>query len=88
MLDVKNIATFILAVLFLIMVYLFSKTKKPIKYLFISSICGIIGFVAINLLSDKIGFSIGYNFFTAGTTVILGVPGVVLMILLKAMMPI
>ena len=86
MIDVKNVVIVVLTLSLIIISYLFSKTKKPAKFLFLSSILGILFLVGLNLFSDKLGFSIGYNFYTAGVSVILGIPGVVLMIILKAMM--
>lgn len=60
--------------------------KTPIKWAFKLLINTGIGFVALFLLNffgDPIGVNLGLNWFNAVVTGVLGVPGVVLLLLIK-----
>lgn len=60
---------------------------RPIKWLFklaISCAVGCAGLVAFNLLGGLFGLYIGVNLATAATAGILGLPGLAMMLILKA----
>ncbi len=62
--------------------YLF-KAKKRIKKLFINSILSFIFIGIINLVSSLFGFSIKMNILNIIIALILGIPGIVMIILFR-----
>lgn len=71
----------------IIVIFIFAKIFIiPIKWilrLIVNSIVGIILLWIINLMSANYNFVIGINFFTSLTVGLLGVPGIIMIILLK-----
>lgn len=59
------------------------KNKQPIKTLFLSGFCGVISLFIVNLISFAIGDILEINLCTLGVSGVLGIPGVILMILVK-----
>ena len=79
-----NIIMYLACIFFL---FIFGKVfilpiKKILKLVF-NSILGGITIFLINLIGSSFGFHIGLNFLTSIVVGILGVPGVVLLILIK-----
>ena len=59
---------------------------KPLKWvagIAFKTVCGGVGLILFNLLSDVTGVSLGINPVTAFTTGVLGVPGIILLTVLK-----
>lgn len=70
----------------LLLALLYKVIKTPIKWAFKLLVHAAIGFVAlfvINLLGQPIGLQLGLNWLNAVVAGVLGVPGVILLILLK-----
>ena len=59
------------------------KGKHPIKTLFLSGLCGVISLFMVNFIGCAIGDILEINFCTLSISSILGIPGVILMILVK-----
>ena len=57
--------------------------RRPVRSLLVSALCGAAGLAAVALLSPLTGFSLPLNTFTAGCSVILGLPGVILLLVLN-----
>ena len=57
--------------------------RRPGRSPLVSSLCGVAGLAAVALLSPLTGFSLPLNTFTAGCSVILGLPGVILLLVLN-----
>ncbi|MDD7022920.1 MAG: pro-sigmaK processing inhibitor BofA family protein [Aeromonadales bacterium] len=79
-----NIITYLACICFL---FLFGRIfivpiKKILKLVLNSIIGGIVIFL-INLIGSNFGFHIGLNFFTSILVGLLGLPGVVILIILK-----
>lgn len=79
-----------LAIVILLFVFMFfallvllSNSKHPYITTLICSGSGIAGLIVVNLLAQFTGVSIGVNFFTAGISVLLGLPGVITMLSLR-----
>jgi inhibitor of the pro-sigma K processing machinery len=65
---------------------LFKIIKTPIKWalkLLINSLIGFVALFIINFIGDPIGLELGINWLNAIVIGILGMPGVVLLILIK-----
>jgi inhibitor of the pro-sigma K processing machinery len=61
----------------------------PLKHIFkllINSVLGGFLIYIVNVVGSSFGFHIGLNFWTAGFTGMLGVPGVVLLVLIKILL--
>ena len=63
-------------------IYIF-KNKKPLKNLMLSGIFGVVTLFLVNLISFGIGDTLEINLYTIGTSSLLGIPGVILMIFVK-----
>ena len=59
------------------------KTRKPIRALFASGAGGIAALFAISLFSGLTGVSLAVNLWSVGCAFITGIPGVVLMLVMK-----
>ncbi len=57
------------------------KTRRPVGSLFASCLQGGIAYTAIALTSTMTGISIGINLYSLITSLILGIPGVILMLI-------
>ncbi len=79
-----KIAVYTLCALYLIMfVLLLLLSKKPFKYLFLNAVCGWWCFITVNLLSFVSGIYIPVNWNNIILNGILGIPGTVLLMVLK-----
>lgn len=80
----QNIITFLACICFLFLIgRIFALPIKKILKLVINSILGGILIYIINIIGANFGFHIGLNLFTSITIGILGIPGVVVLILIK-----
>lgn len=80
----NTIITYLACIIFL---FIFGRIfiiplKNIIKLIFNSILGGVLIYI-INLIGGMFGFNIGLNIFTAVTVGLLGVPGAILLILLK-----
>lgn len=65
---------------------LFKLLKKPIKWAFkllLNALIGFVGLFLLNYLGSYVGISLGINWLNAVITGVFGVPGVVLLLLIK-----
>ncbi len=81
MLNYDFIISFTILPMLLSVVFYLFKAKKRIKKLFINSIISFIFIGIINLVSTLFGFSIKMNILNIIIAIILGVPGIVMIIL-------
>ncbi len=81
---IGEIAAYVLAVmLLLVLCRIFIKPLKGIGLLLLHSVLGGVGLYIINLMTAGLGFNIGLNIATASICGVLGLPGLVLLILIK-----
>lgn len=65
---------------------LFKLLKRPIKWAFkmlLNALIGFVGLFILNFLGAFIGISLGVNWFNAIITGVFGIPGVILLLLIK-----
>lgn len=65
---------------------LFKLLKKPIKWAFkllLNALIGFVGLFLLNYLGSYVGISLGINWLNAVITGVFGVPGIVLLLLIK-----
>lgn len=83
----ENITSFILVLAAAFMLFiLFKILKKPVKLIFrllLNTVAGFISLFAINYFGSFLGISLGVNWLNAIVIGVLGLPGVVLLLLLK-----
>jgi len=85
--DINVIVTYLATIVFLfIFGKVFIKPLKTILKLIINSILGGALIYLINLISGAFGFSIGLNMFTAIFVGLLGVPGAILLVIIKILL--
>lgn len=77
------IALFVLCAVLLIFVALFFKQLKGVLILFFNTCMGWAGLYIFNLLFASSGLIIGINIASATVVGVLGIPGLILMIILK-----
>jgi len=80
------IALAMIAVLVFALVLLFKLLKRPIKIIFkllLNTLLGFVILIIFNFLGGFVDFSLDINFISAAVTGILGLPGVILLVLLK-----
>lgn len=80
------IIVFLLSIAFSLMGLLLKLLKKPIKWFFKLLIHAALGYVFLfifNFVGAWVDLSLGLNWFNAVVTGVLGVPGVVLLLLVK-----
>jgi inhibitor of the pro-sigma K processing machinery len=58
-------------------------SRRPIRSLLGSGVQGLCALASVNVLAAFTGVSIGFNLFSGGVCLFLGVPGVILLLLLK-----
>lgn len=79
-----NVLYFSMAVLFLVvMIAIGIRMQKNAKYILLSSGMGLSGLLIVNLLSLITKVGLGFSIKTIGTSIFLGLPGIVLMLFLK-----
>lgn len=69
-----------------LLVLLFRVFKTPLKWvlkLLLNTLFGFLGLLILNFLGGFIGLSLGVNWFNAIVVGVLGVPGIVLLLLVK-----
>ena len=82
--DGNSIITFLACIIFLFLFgRIFILPLKNIFKLILNSVLGGVLIYIINLIGGAWGFSIGINIFTSIFVGILGIPGVILLIILK-----
>lgn len=80
----QNIITFLACICFIFLIgRIFILPIKKILKLVLNSILGGVLIYVINLVGTSFGFHIGLNLFTSITIGILGIPGAVVLILIK-----
>jgi len=79
----SRILMWILCILSLIVIYLFSKSKKPLVTAIKSAAGGVCALLLVNLTSAATGCYIAVNCFTAFVATVLSLPGVVGLVLLN-----
>ena len=72
-----------LCILSLVVIYMFSKCKKPFLTAAKSAACGISALMLVNITSAATGCYIAVNHFTAFVATVLSLPGVVGLVLLN-----
>ena len=77
------VATGVLCAVLLVCVVLFFKQLKGLFALILNTALGWAGLYIFNLIFTSTGFAIGINIASAAVVGVLGVPGLVLMIILK-----
>ena len=65
--------------LFIINVMYYKSTKNPWRNGLIAGASGVICFFPVQMLLQYLGFSLAINYFTLALSVLLGIPGVILM---------
>ncbi len=58
-----------------------AKTRRPVRALLSSGVQGLCGLAAVNVVGAFTGVSLGLNWYTGVCCVLLGIPGVVLILL-------
>ena len=82
-----NIITYLACICFLFLFgRLFIVPIKKILKLFLNSIIGGVVIFLINLVGANFGFHIGLNFFTSVLVGLLGLPGVVVLVIIKLLL--
>ena len=78
-----NAALFLCFILLAVLAVLFFKQLKGVFLLALNTAFGWAGLYIFNLLFASVGFSIGINIASASIAGVLGIPGVLLMVILK-----
>ncbi|MBR2027623.1 MAG: pro-sigmaK processing inhibitor BofA family protein [Oscillospiraceae bacterium] len=72
-----------LCILSLAVVYMFTKSRKPLLTAAKSAVCGIAALMLVNITSASTGCYIAVNHFTAFVATVLSLPGVIGLVLLN-----
>lgn len=78
-----TVALFLCVLLILVLIVLFFNKLKGAIWLVLNTVFGWAGLYIFNSLFASIGFSIGINIASASIAGVLGIPGVLLMVVLK-----
>lgn len=78
-----TVALFLCILLVLVLIVLFFNQLKGVLLLILNTVFGWAGLYIFNLLFSFVGFSIGINIASASIAGVLGIPGVLLMAVLK-----
>ncbi len=62
------------------------RAKRPVLRALGSAVCGIASLGAVNLLAGFTGVSIALNYVTSFVAVVLGAPGVIMLLLLRLLL--
>jgi len=82
--SIWEISAYILAAIIAIIVLkIFSKPMKNVLWLCINSLLGGVGLFIFNTVLSPSGFTIAVNIVTASVCGLLGIPGLILLIILK-----
>ena len=60
------------------------RTQKPLRYLLASLVEGVCAMAAVDVVGIFTGISLGFGWFSMGCCAVLGIPGVVSMLLMRA----
>lgn len=72
-----------IVVLVLFIIVLFARVFKKKVYFLWSSLLGLVALIGINVSSVFTGVTLGYSVLSVGTSVVLGLPGVALALLVR-----
>lgn len=86
MIFVQTVALFAALVSAAAVVWAASKAKRPMCRALGSAVCGAASLGAVNLMAGYTGVSIALNYATAFVAVVLGAPGVILLLLLRVLL--
>ena len=75
----------VMGAIFLFMIRLFCKTGRPLVSAIGNMSMGFLGLVGINLTASVTSVSLTYNIFTVCTSLVLGLPGVISLMVVKLM---
>ena len=78
-----RILMIVLCILSMVVVYMFTKCRRPFVTAVKSAVCGISALMLVNLTSAATGCYIAVNHFTAFVATVLSLPGVVGLVLLN-----
>ena len=82
--SIWEISAYILAIIIAVIILrIFSKPLKSVLWLCINSFLGGIGLILFNTVLASTGFSVAVNVVTSAVCGLLGIPGLVLLIILK-----
>lgn len=82
--SIWEIAAYIIAAIIAVLILrIFAKPLKSVLWLCINSLLGGIGLIIFNTLFSPLGFSIGVNIVTSSLCGLFGIPGLILLIILK-----
>lgn len=80
---VTKILASILALSGIVIIYSFTKAKRPVITAFKSAVCGVSAMLLINLTAAVTGCYIAVNYFTVFIATVLSLPGVVALLFLN-----
>lgn len=86
MMLVQTMALFVALVCAACVISAAKKARRPVLRVLGSTICGVAALGAVNFLGNYTGISIALNYATSFVTIVLGAPGVVLLLLLRALL--
>ncbi|MBQ6815647.1 MAG: pro-sigmaK processing inhibitor BofA family protein [Clostridia bacterium] len=84
MMFIKIFLCIYVVVYFIFLLIFYFKTKKPFKNFLIFSTFSLIILFIINLTSKFSGIYIPINYFTTGAAVFYGLPGIIALVILRA----
>lgn len=79
----QTIILFICVCSVIAVIYSATRTKKPLLKGTACALCGAAALGAVNLVAQYTGVGIALNYASAFTAIVLGIPGVVLMLVLR-----
>ncbi|WP_040198279.1 pro-sigmaK processing inhibitor BofA family protein [Candidatus Soleaferrea massiliensis] len=83
---IADIAIFcVMAAIFILMVKIYIKTRRPFAAAMGNMSLGLLGLLGINLTTSFTSIGMVYNIFTVFTSLMLGLPGVISMLIVKLM---
>lgn len=82
----RTIMLFIALVSTAIVILYAQKSKRPILKCTASAVCGAAALGAVNLLASYTGVGLVINYFSAFISIVLGVPGVILLLALRVLL--
>ncbi len=84
MMFIKIFLCIYVVIYFIFLLIFYFKTKKPFKNFFIFSVISLSLLFIVNLTEKFTGIYIPINYFTAGTAVFCGMPGIIAVVILRA----
>lgn len=80
---VYNVLTGAVVIYFLVYIIFIMCCKKPIKTLFLFTLCGVAALIAVNLTAAYTGVSLPINPYTVGVSAAGGIMGTVALLIIK-----